>query len=114
MRRRPPQHMLWARRGAGGRAGNGERAVDRPGRRPCASALGVGGLLYGALFYWIVVGAPDVVAEVWFALLLGGALLSVPVAVALYLRLRAVDEGMALTALLLGLAGALGGAVHGA
>ena len=81
---------------------------------PCATAVGVGGLVFGALFYWIVVGAPDVVAEVWFALLLGGALLSVPVTVALYLRLRAVDEGLALTALLFGLAGALGGAVHGA
>lgn len=81
---------------------------------PCATAVGVGGLVFGGLFYWIVVGAPDGVAEVWFGLLLGGALLSVPVAVALYLRLRAVDEGLALTALLLGLSGALGGAVHGA
>jgi hypothetical protein len=81
---------------------------------PCATAVGIGGLLYGALFAWIVAGSPDWVAEVWFALLLGGGLVTVAVTVALYLRLRAVDEGLALTALLLGLAGALGGAVHGA
>lgn len=81
---------------------------------PCATAVGIGGLLYGALFAWIVAGSPDWVPELWFALLLGGGLVTVAVSVALYLRLRAVDEGLALTALLLGLAGSLGGAVHGA
>jgi hypothetical protein len=80
---------------------------------PCATAVGIGGLLYGALFGWIVLGAPDWVPEVWFALLALGGLVSVPVAVALYQRLRATDEGLALTFLLLGLAGALGGVVHG-
>ena len=80
---------------------------------PCAAAVGVGGLLYALLFVWIVWGAPDWVPEAWFALLLVGGLVSVPVAVALYQRLRATDEGLALTALLLGLAGAMGGAVHG-
>jgi hypothetical protein len=81
---------------------------------PFATAVGIGGLLYGALFFWIVQGAPDWVPEVWFALLLLGALVSVPVGVAVYQRLRPVDEGLALTALLLGLAASMGGAVHGA
>jgi hypothetical protein len=80
---------------------------------PCASAVGIGGLLYGLLFAWIVWGAPDWVDEVWVALLLLGSLVTVPVIVALYQRLRGTDEGLALTALLLGLAAALGGAVHG-
>jgi hypothetical protein len=81
---------------------------------PCATAVGVGGLLYGALFAWIVVGAPDWVPDVWFTLLVLGGLLSVAVSVAVYERLRPTDAGLALTALLLGLAGALGGVVHGA
>lgn len=81
---------------------------------PCATAVGIGGLLYGVLFAWIVAGSPDWVPQVWFALLLGGGLVTVAVSVALYLRLRTVDDGLALTALLLGLAGSLGGAVHGA
>ncbi|MGH9279941.1 MAG: hypothetical protein ACRD12_17820, partial [Acidimicrobiales bacterium] len=63
---------------------------------PLATAVGVGGLLYGALFVWIVQGAPDWVPEVWHALLAGGGLLSIPVAVALYQRLRVTDEGLAL------------------
>src|SRR5438045_3241403 len=78
-----------------------------------ATAVGVGGLLYGLLFIWIVQGSPDWVPQVWFALLVLGGLLSVAVAVVLFQRLRPVDEGLALTSLLLGLAGALGGVVHG-
>ncbi|MCA1691461.1 MAG: hypothetical protein LC733_04360 [Actinobacteria bacterium] len=81
---------------------------------PCATAVGLGGLLYGLLFAWIVAGPPGWVPEVWFALLILGAVTSVPVGVALYQRLRKTDEGLALTALLLGLGGAFGGAVHGA
>ena len=80
---------------------------------PCATAVGVGGLLYGLLFIWIVQGASLWVSELWFALLVVGGLLSVAVGVALFQRLRPVDEGLALTALLLGLGGALGGVVHG-
>lgn len=87
-------------------------SLDRYGG-PCATAVGVGGLLYGLLFVWIVQGSPDWVAEVWFALLVSGALVSIAVAAALYQRLRPIDEGLALTSLLLGLAGALGGVVHG-
>ena len=46
-------------------------------------------------------------------LLATGALLSAAAVVAVYGRLRVTDEGFALLALLLGLAGALGAAVHG-
>ena len=80
---------------------------------PCAVAVAVGGFLYGALFAWIVVGAPGWVPDVWFALLVVGGLVTVPVFVALYERLRVTDDGLALTSLLLGLAGAMGGIVHG-
>jgi hypothetical protein len=81
---------------------------------PLAKAVGVGGLLYGLLFVWIVQGAPEWVPEVWHALLVAGGLLAVPVTVALYEVVRDADEGLALTALLLGVAGALGGVAHGA
>jgi hypothetical protein len=47
------------------------------------------------------------------AFLLLGGLLAVPVLVAAYERVRATDQGVALCALLLGVAGALGAAVHG-
>ena len=80
---------------------------------PFATAVGVGGLLYGLLFVWIVQGSPDWVPHVWFALLVLGGLVSIAVAVALFQRLRPVDEGLALTSLLLGLTGAMGGVVHG-
>ena len=74
----------------------------------------MGGLLYGLLFIWIVQGAPDWVPEVWHALLVTGGLLTIPVTVALFQVVRATDEGWALTALLLSVAGALGGVAHGA
>jgi hypothetical protein len=79
-----------------------------------STVVAVGGLLFGVLFVWIVVGSGRHVSEVWFALLLGGGLVTVPVSVALYQRLRVTDEGFALAALLLGVVGALGGTVHGA
>ncbi len=47
-------------------------------------------------------------------LLLGGGLLTTAALTALYERLRAVDAGFALWGYVLGLAGALGGAMHGA
>src|SRR5439155_4034585 len=49
----------------------------------------------------------------FFALLLGGAILSVPVVIAIFQRLRETDEAFALTALVFGLGGALGGVLHG-
>ncbi len=73
----------------------------------CALLVGFGALVYAILFITIVEGNEE--TEPWFAILLVGALTTVPVMIALYIRLRAFDEGVALTALVLGLFGALGG-----
>ena len=74
----------------------------------CAILVGVGGLIYGILFGAIVLGASRPVAVTWLTLGLVGALLATPVSVALYYRLRDIDRGFALLALLVGLAAALG------
>jgi hypothetical protein len=79
-----------------------------------AIAVGIGGLVYAILFAYIVAGAPRWIHELWFLSLMLGAALSTLVMVAVYLWLRGTDEGFALWALLLGLAGALGGILHGA
>jgi hypothetical protein len=76
----------------------------------CALLSGPGALAYAALFISIVEGNHETAP--WFAVLLGGALLTVPVQIALYQRLRSVSEGFALLAFLLGLGGALGGVLH--
>lgn len=73
-----------------------------------AILVGVGGLAYGLLFGYIVLGAPNAVAITWNVLGLLGALLATSVSVALYYRLRDTDRGFALLALLLGLAASLG------
>jgi hypothetical protein len=62
------------------------------------------GVALGALAYAIVF---------WFFLLMVGGIATIPVLVALYLLLREVDVGFALTAFVLGLAAALGGILHG-
>jgi len=77
----------------------------------CGLLLALGALVYSVLFITIVEGNED--TEAWFAVLLGGALFTVPVMIALYGRLREVDEGFALLGLVLGLGGALGGVLHG-
>jgi hypothetical protein len=77
----------------------------------CSMFVGLGAVVYAVLFITIVEGNDE--TEPWFAILLGGAVLTIPVMIALYGRLRAVDEGFALTALILGLLGALGGILHG-
>lgn len=77
----------------------------------CALFVGLGALVYAILFITIVEGSTE--TEPWFAILLVGALTSVPVMVALYFKLRAFDEAAALTVLVLGLFGALGGVIHG-
>lgn len=79
-----------------------------------AIAVGIGGLVYAILFAYIVADAPRWIHELWFLSLMLGAALSTLVTVAVYLWLRRTDEGFALWALLLGLAGALGGILHGA
>lgn len=73
-----------------------------------AVLVGLGGLVYGVLFGAIVYGAGRPVALTWLTIGLVGAVLSVPVAVALYLRLRETDRGFALLALLFGLVASLG------
>jgi hypothetical protein len=80
----------------------------------CAIAVGVGALAYAGVFTIIALGEPPRwVVGLWFFLLLAGGLLSLPVMVALYQRLRATDAGFAMLALLFGLTGAVGAAVHG-
>ena len=73
-----------------------------------AILVGVGGLVYGVLFATIVYGAGRPVALTWLGVGLVGALLALPVAVALYMRLRDTDRGFALLALLLGVVASLG------
>jgi hypothetical protein len=73
----------------------------------CAVLAGVAGFLYAVAF----VVLQSVLLSGLFLML--GGLLSVAVLVAVYERLRETDAAFALLALLLGVAGALGAAVHG-
>lgn len=78
-----------------------------------AIAVGLAGLLYSVSF--VVVSRSDARLGATLAglfLLLGGVM-SVHVMAALYRRLREVDPGFSLTALLFGFGGALGAALHG-
>jgi hypothetical protein len=77
----------------------------------CALFVGLGALVYAILFITIVEGNEE--TEPWFAILMIGAITTVPVVVALYCRFAEFDQGLALTALALGLFGALGGILHG-
>lgn len=94
-------------------------AVERPRREEltferfaglCSILVGLGAIVYAVLFITIVEGNEE--TKPWFIVLLGGAILGIPVMVALYRRLRAFDDGYALTALVLGLLGSLGGILH--
>jgi hypothetical protein len=76
--------------------------------------VAAGALAYSLVFIAIVEGAGRGVRELWFGLLLIGGLATIPVLVAVYQRLRLLDPGFALTALLLALGGAFGGIFHGA
>ena len=76
-----------------------------------AFLVAFGALVYAILFITIVEGNTE--TEPWFAILLLGALATVPVVIALYYTLRPYDQAAALTALVLGLFGALGGVLHG-
>ena len=73
--------------------------------------VGFGALVYAILFVTIVEGNTE--TEPWFAILMLGAVATVPVLIALYYTLRPYDQAAALTALVLGLFGALGGVLHG-
>ena len=77
----------------------------------CALFVAFGALVYAIIFVTIVEGNEE--TEPWFAILLLGALTTIPVQVALYYRLREFDQALALTALVLGLFAALGGILHG-
>jgi hypothetical protein len=75
--------------------------------------VALGALAYAFVFIAIVEGAGQGTQELWFFLLLAGGLATIPVLAALYLWLREVDTGFALTAFVLGLLAALGGILHG-
>ena len=77
----------------------------------CSVAVAFGALVFAAIFAVIVGGSSQ--GKPFFALLLGGAFLTIPVLIAIYRRLRETDEAFALTALVLGMLGALGGILHG-
>jgi hypothetical protein len=98
----------------------------QPGARPlssaydrfsgtCAVLAGVAGFLYAVAFIGLVLtgAAPELGFGLASLLLLAGSLLAAGGLTALYPRLRAVDAGFALLALVLGVAGSIGGAVHG-
>lgn len=87
---------------------------DKFGGR-CSILLGIGGFVYAILFAFVQTGRYSTwVTGLWLTFLLVGGLLTTVVTVALYQRLRETDEGVALWALLLGFAAALGGLVHAA
>jgi hypothetical protein len=73
----------------------------------CAALAGVSGFLYAVAF---VVLQDDLLSGLF---LMFSGLLTTAVLVAVYERLRETDPSFALLALLLGIAGALGSAVHG-
>jgi hypothetical protein len=80
----------------------------------CAIAVGIGALAYAVVFAILVTAEPPTwVAGLWSFLLMVGGLVSVPVMVALFHRLRVVDAGFAMLALLIGVTGAVGSAIHG-
>jgi hypothetical protein len=77
----------------------------------CSLAVAFGAIAFAAVFAAIVGGSAQ--GKPFFALLLGGAFVSIPVLVAVYYRVREAEPAFALTALVLGLLGALGGILHG-
>lgn len=70
-------------------------------------------LLYAVAFIIVGRSAPALAVLLSSIFLLGAGLLSTAVLTALYERLREIDPPAALWALLLGVAGALGSAIHG-
>jgi hypothetical protein len=78
----------------------------------CSVAAGLAALGYSVTFA-VVVQDGDRWAQ-WASTLLlaGGALVALPVVIALFLRVRAVDEGFALLAVAVGLLGASGTLFH--
>jgi hypothetical protein len=79
----------------------------------CAILAGVSGFLYSISFIVIARSAPATGGLLSALFLALGGLLSAGALVGLYERLHAAEPGFALLALGLGLAGALGAALHG-
>lgn len=77
----------------------------------CALGIPFGAITFAALFITIVEGGEN--SEAWFALLLVGGVITIPVMIGVYGLLRPADEGFATLALVLGLLGALGEILHG-
>lgn len=79
----------------------------------CTIAAGVINFLYAVAFVIIARSNPQLGGLLSALCLLLSGLLVTTMVTALYQRLRAVDAALALWALLLGLVGALGAAIHG-
>ena len=79
----------------------------------CAILAGVAGLLYSLAFIVIARSAPNTGALLSALFLTLGGLLSAAALSGLYLRVREVEGGFALLALILGVTAALGSALHG-
>jgi hypothetical protein len=79
----------------------------------CAVLAGVFGFLYSVAFIVVARQSASLSGLLSPLFLAFSGLLAVAALVGVYQRLRGVDEGFALLALGLGLAGALGAAVHG-
>jgi hypothetical protein len=79
----------------------------------CAYVVGIGGFAYAVAFVAVLRGSGEPAAAASATFLLLGGLLATPVLVAVYLILRPTSSGMALWALTVGLAGAIGSAIHG-
>lgn len=81
----------------------------------CAIAAGVAGFVYSVAFIGLVLldAAPDLGVIISSIALLIGAVLTVIVYAGLYRLLLDIGGGLALVALLLGVTGAVGAAIHG-
>lgn len=78
----------------------------------CALATGVGGFLYSVAFVLLSRANPDLGLGISWLILLLGALLAMPVLLALYQHLREVEPPAALLALLFSALGFLGAIMH--
>jgi hypothetical protein len=78
-----------------------------------AIVVGLGGLVYAVAFVTILNDAGKGAAVASSLLLLVGGILATGVLIAVYARVRETDPAFALWALVLGLAGGIGSAVHG-
>jgi hypothetical protein len=81
----------------------------------CAGLVGLSGFLYAVAFIVLILAgaAPQLGGLLSPLFLMLGGLLTLPVLVALYHRLRDTDAAFALLGLLLGVVGAAGAAIHG-